>query len=484
MIDMGLKQDINDCLLYADAISSQEYQASGRLSVREILKFDFLQFLGFLYESDGSDGRAEIDFIWNYLGVHMTVDQFIRFRYDRCLTPQFINTVPRSLTYFVKSDLSGHARRTTQGFSRSRYVVSVFASLGREFISVNGSHVTEVSNLSNYTIMLENYLKEFSLYQSGTPNEEITISKLSNIKKTAGKAFTTQQNTINPTAKKTDTAGNSTPKEEEKTTEQLLEELNDLTGLETVKQDITNLINLLKVKKLREDRGMKQPSISLHLVFSGNPGTGKTTVARLLAKIYKQLGITKTGQLVEVDRSGLVEGYVGQTATKTMSVIESALGGILFIDEAYTLTANKGEKDFGQEAVDTLLKAMEDHRDNLIVIVAGYTDLMEEFINSNPGLKSRFNKYIFFQDYTGSQLLEIFLSFCEKQEYVLDDEAKKFAGDYLDRLAKRHDENFANAREVRNYMERCISRQATRIVDIKNIDDATIRTFTLADVQE
>ena len=211
---------------------------------------------------------------------------------------------------------------------------------------------------------------------------------------------------------------------------------------------------------------MKQPDINLHLVFSGNPGTGKTTVARLLAKIYKQLGVVSEGQLIEVDRSNLVAGYVGQTATKTMEVIDSAMGGILFIDEAYTLIKEGDEKDFGQEAVDTLLKRMEDDRDNFIVIVAGYTEKMEKFVNSNPGLKSRFNKYIFFKDYTGKELYKIFESMCSKQEYEPDEEAAEYIKEYLTRRAEAHEENFANAREVRNYIERCISRQATRIVAI------------------
>jgi SpoVK/Ycf46/Vps4 family AAA+-type ATPase len=272
--------------------------------------------------------------------------------------------------------------------------------------------------------------------------------------------------------------------EEELKLEDLMNELNSLAGLEQVKTDIKSLISLLKVKKLREERGMKQPSVSLHMVFSGNPGTGKTTVARLLAKIYKCIGVLPKGQLIEVDRSGLVEGYVGQTAIKTKEVVESALGGILFIDEAYTLTAGKDGKDFGQEAVDTLLKLMEDNRDNLVVIVAGYTDLMEEFVNSNPGLRSRFNKYIFFQDYTGEQLYNIFLDNCKRQEYEPNEPGKKYVREYLEKKANNHDENFANAREVRNYLERSIARQASRIMKLDNVSDKQLKTLTKADLVE
>jgi SpoVK/Ycf46/Vps4 family AAA+-type ATPase len=205
-------------------------------------------------------------------------------------------------------------------------------------------------------------------------------------------------------------------------------------------------------------------------------------VARLLANIYKGLGILSRGQLVEVDRGGLVVGYIGQTAVKTTEVIESALGGILFIDEAYTLTAGKGENDFGQEAVDTLLKAMEDHRDDLIVIVAGYPDLMERFLSSNPGLRSRFNKFITFEDYTGDELMSIFESMCSKQEYKLDDDARAYASEYWHDKAAHHDDTFANAREVRNFMESAISRQATRIVSMDNIDVATLETLTKEDL--
>jgi len=260
------------------------------------------------------------------------------------------------------------------------------------------------------------------------------------------------------------------PKE---TLEELLAELDDLCGLEKVKADVKSLINLIKVRKLREDAGLPVPPISLHLVFMGNPGTGKTTVARLLAKIYHAIGVLSKGQLVEVDRSGLVAGFVGQTALKTGEVIQKALGGVLFIDEAYALANHENANDFGQEAIETLLKAMEDHRADLIVIVAGYTDLMEHFINSNPGLESRFNKYFYFEDYTGTQLAEIFRSICIKNGYKPDDETnaaieKEFVEFYVER-----DENFGNARDVRNIFEKAVACQANRIAQMENpnIDD-------------
>ena len=233
---------------------------------------------------------------------------------------------------------------------------------------------------------------------------------------------------------------------------------------------------------MREEKGMKSVPVSLHLVFSGNPGTGKTTVARILAKLYKEIGILSQGQLVETDRSGLVAGYVGQTAIKTQKKIQEAMGGILFIDEAYML--NQKDENFGQEAIDTILKAMEDHRDKFIVIVAGYTELMKEFVESNPGLKSRFNKFFEFPDYTVDELQQIFELQCKKYQYKLTEEADKAVREEIVRLESEKGENFANAREVRNLFEKIITNQAARVSALEDVDEEMLTTITVDDLKD
>ena len=255
--------------------------------------------------------------------------------------------------------------------------------------------------------------------------------------------------------------------ESEPTLEELLAELDGLCGLDQVKRDVKSLINLVKVRRLREEADLPVPPMSLHLVFLGNPGTGKTTVARLLAKLYHAIGVLPKGQLVEVDRSGLVAGFVGQTALKTQEVIQKAIGGVLFIDEAYALVNQDNGNDFGREVIEVLLKNMEDHRKDLVVIVAGYSQLMEKFIHSNPGLESRFNKYFYFEDYDGAQLFTILQSMCAKNGYVLTPEGEALARRELMDLYEDRDENFGNARDVRNLFEQAVARQSDRVARLE-----------------
>lgn len=262
--------------------------------------------------------------------------------------------------------------------------------------------------------------------------------------------------------------------------EDLQKQLDSMIGLDGVKQQVHSIINELKIDALRKSKGLKVSNTSKHLVFKGNPGTGKTTIARLLSKIYKQLGILEKGQLVEVDRSEIVAGYVGQTALKTKEKIDEAMGGILFIDEAYTLA--KGENDFGQEAIDTLLKAMEDLRDEFIVIVAGYDEPMESFLQSNPGLKSRFNEYIHFDDYSEEELFLIFGLLCEQNDFRMDLVAQDTLKSYLNDLCTHKPDNFANGREMRNLFDKSKKAHSNRLASLNELSDEDLITFKKDDL--
>lgn len=273
------------------------------------------------------------------------------------------------------------------------------------------------------------------------------------------------------------------PSSEKKPNKLPMEELSSLIGLKSVKEEIESLYNYIKIQKIRIEKGIKSPPLSYHCVFTGNPGTGKTTVARIVAQIYKELGILKKGHLVETDRSGLVAEYVGQTAIKTNSIIDKAIDGVLFIDEAYSLSEG-GQGDFGKEAISTLIKRMEDDRERLVVILAGYSSNMDDFINTNPGLQSRFSRYIDFPDYSEEELLQIFLQNAKKGDYVLDENALTLLRGVLHDAIVHKDKNFGNARYVRNLFEKCIQNQANRLSEEKIVDKEKLCLLTAKDIIE
>ena len=328
--------------------------------------------------------------------------------------------------------------------------------------------------------MAENSMKRMNSDFWGTPFENVGKEPVTPAAPAAPGKGEEKKNTP-PTA--TAKPGDGKPAEEElpppEKMEDLMAELDSYIGLGAVKEEVHNLINMVQVYKLRREHDLPTTDMSLHMVFTGNPGTGKTMMARMMARIYRSLGILSKGQLVEVDRSGLVAGYVGQTALKTQKVIEKAMGGVLFVDEAYALNG-KSENDFGQEAIDTLLKAMEDHRDDLVVIVAGYTDLMDKFIHSNPGLESRFNRFLLFEDYSLDELMAIFKMRCGKG-YTLSPEAEPLVRDYIAEESADGD-GFGNARGVRNIFEHILVAQNNRLAKMESVTREDLMTLLPEDV--
>lgn len=415
-------------------------------SMKQLFRQELMYFGVWLTYADLNVEQEEIAIFDTYLDEKLSKEQFARIA-ESLAKGDFSDKVPETLKYAVLTD-AGHKLSPDPYKGQTAVIVyDAFKLFGQTLLALGTHDVSDVMVLrfTLYTDRMESFIKELAVWYAG----EQKLYK-----------------PIEPTP-----ADSETDEEKEKKLEELLQQLNDMTGLSGVKHQVNTLVNLVRVQKLRRSQGLKVSDVSKHMVFMGNPGTGKTTVARMLAEIYKYLGVLRKGQLVEVDRSALVRGYVGQTATRVQEVVDEALGGILFIDEAYTLTVNKGEGDFGQEAVDTLLKSMEDHRDELIVVVAGYTKLMDQFLESNPGLRSRFANFIHFEDYSAEELMEILQKNLHSRDYRLSEAAQQKALQLLHQRVANKPDNFANARDVRNFMERAIANQATRIVNHPNAKD-------------
>lgn len=416
------------------------------------MRNDFISFFSYLSACDGVISAADAEFINEYFHTSMNAKELKEYiitnnTYSETYEKTISISIKKVVEYLHTSelqedDIENSVVRTFEYDKDLARIFEIIDELIKEFSEVEGSVNNTIKHAGDmYIKMLREYEEEF---------EELK-----------------QKNNKD---------------DSNETLDDLLNELNSLTGLSTVKQEINSLIHLQTVRKLREKNELKIPPISNHLVFYGNSGTGKTTVACVLAKIYKQIGVLSKGQLIEVDRADLIGGYVGQTALKVKSVIESALGGILFIDEAYALSYSENQNDYGQEAIETLLKAMEDNREDLIVIVAGYPDLMKKFINSNPGLRSRFSKYIHFPDYNETELDAILNKMCVESDYVLSKQAEIEVQKILKEKYEGRDKNFANAREVRNLYESLIISQADRIYKIKYLSKNSLMRLEKIDV--
>lgn len=300
-----------------------------------------------------------------------------------------------------------------------------------------------------------------------------TQAKLLQLEESGGIPLITPTGVPQPTRKTRKSSGMS----------EVMDEIDTLVGMDNVKSEMRSLISFLEIQKLRIEKGHSPLPLSLHMVFKGPPGTGKTTVARLLGQAFKELGLLRKGHCVEVDRADLVAGYIGQTAIKVDECFEKAIGGVLFIDEAYSLKPPNATNDFGQEAIDTLLKRMEDHRDEIVVVLAGYPEPMETFLESNPGLRSRFSRYFTFDHYPPNVLMQIFDGICEKNRYVLTADAKHLLFEIFEEAYENRGRSFGNGRFSRQVFEKTVIAQSNRLARMEEVSDTDLLTITVSDIQ-
>ena len=513
------------CMRRAASIGRADYmRTNGKVDLEGNFRTDMLNFLVYLAYTDGRADKNEIRYI-NELLEYNFYDRYL-FDYAEkwdLRGEKILENPPLSLTAFVRSNIGPETGELSdQYYDLITLYITTFHYIGNDFIACNDeTKDCEVEALTTYINMLRNnvevirgVINEYKPTIAFKPGSKVKQEEKPQyaphntwdnelggraygdlgVKKFSLHTEDKKEDRIEETENKEETKASVKEKEDNarkvidaentETLENLLKELNDLTGMESVKNEVNNLVNLLRICKIRKERGLQLPPTTNHLVFLGNPGTGKTTVARILAKIYHGLGVLSKGHLVEVDRSGLVASYMGQTGEKVMEVVDKAKGGVLFIDEAYALSSGKQEGDFGQEAVDILNKAMEDYRDDLIVIAAGYHDEMQDFLDANPGLRSRFNRTIEFPNYTADELLTIIINRAAKLDYSFSEEAKEFIQNKFEQTIAFPPKNFGNARSVRNYLERAINNQANRLISSTDINEEELMTIILADVKD
>lgn len=450
-------------------------QGTAKESVKELLRMDIRNFLVFLTVADHVVAKDEIRYINKSLGYNFDSMTMRKFATESVIMREdFLNQPPASMHYFLDYGKDDFIVHESKYYDIKKLYILLFQAIGEDFLA-NCKHmdVTEVNQLTRYRFMLESKTKAYTKSGGVAPSRPDSIP------------FKLRQQEESIAQSESETPFVGTISGGDKTLEDLdslLKELEDLIGLDSVKTEVKNLINLLKIVEIRTKNGLKAPSVTKHFVFTGNPGTGKTTVARLLSQIYCALGILSKGHMVEVDRSGMVAAYMGQTAIKVKEVIDKAKGGVLFIDEAYSLSNETPGGDFGQEAIDTLVKGMEDNREDLIVIVAGYPDLMDKFVKSNPGLKSRFQKTLHFPDYSAEDLYKVFLKFCKENDYKLSPNGTDYLKKHLEIYVANSDKYFGNARDVRNFLDIAISAQANRLLEENATDPEALITLEPADL--